>query len=70
VAFCSKPLFKSDFDKENTATSAPDIKPEQINKTKREIILMGKEVFAAIKVRNKLRGSGSKIYDFICRLKR
>lgn len=57
----SKPSVKSDLVSENKATSAPEIKAEQINKSTSKTTLQINEVLMAKKVMNKTVGSGAKI---------
>tara|TARA_R110002111_G_scaffold106365_1_gene164709 strand:+ start:1283 stop:1498 length:216 start_codon:yes stop_codon:yes gene_type:complete len=56
----SKPSFKSDLVSENNATSAPEIKAEQISKTISKTILDINEVLIIREFMNKTVGSGSK----------
>jgi len=51
----------SPFFKENSATSAPDIKAEHKSKMKSKTKLTRNEVFISKNISNKLLGSGSKI---------
>ncbi len=58
---CSIPSSKLDFVKEKKATSAPDIKAEQNNKTISNTTLVINEVLVTNKFEIKTVGSGSKI---------
>ncbi len=57
----SKPSFKSDLVSENKATSAPEIRAEQISKTTSKTILVKNEVLIIKEFIIKTVGSGSKI---------
>jgi len=57
----SNPSFKLDLVRENSATSAPEIRAEHVSKTIRIIILVINEVSIIRKFEIKTVGSGSKI---------
>ena len=57
----SKPSSKLDLVKENKATSAPEIKAEQNNRTMSKTTLVNNEVLETNRFINKTVGSGSKI---------
>lgn len=59
--FSSRPLSIFDLVKENTATSAPEIKAEHVNSIKSKMTLVINEVFETRRLENKTEGSGSKI---------
>ncbi|GGW55546.1 hypothetical protein GCM10008085_03650 [Winogradskyella epiphytica] len=61
VDLFSKPSLILDLVKEKRATSAPDIKAEEINSIMSIMILVIMGVLMTIKFENKIVGSGSKI---------
>ena len=64
VGFSSNPLLKSERVNEKKATSAPEIRPEQINNTINRTMPDINEISTARNESNKLVGSGSKIKKF------